>query len=240
MLALVAATAIVGGFLRGFVGFGGALALVPALSLALGPKLAVAVGSLVGLPAVIQLLPAALRDADRSRVGPIALAILIGAPLGSLILTSVSPRVMTGAIGVLVMLMALATWRAPSRSFASRRSVGIAAGLLSGLLQGAAGIGGPPSVAVIMAQGGEPRRLRADVLAATAAIALCGAVSHWWFGLFTPTAGWFALLLLPLFVGSTWIGSRFFDRGGQRHFRAAALGLLVLIGTATLIAAVRS
>ncbi len=239
MLALVATTAIIGGFLRGFVGFGGALALVPALSLALGPKLAVAVASLVGLPAVIQLLPAALRDADRSRVGPIAVAILIGAPLGSLILTSLSPRVMTGAIGVLVMLMALATWRAPSPSFASRRSVWIAAGLLSGLLQGAAGIGGPPSVAVIMAQGGDPRRLRANVLAATAAIALCGAVSHWWFGLFTPAAAWFSLLLLPLFVGSTWIGSRFFDRGGQRHFRAAALGLLVLIGTATLLAALR-
>lgn len=239
MTALVAGAAIVGGFLRGFVGFGGALALVPALALALGPRTAVAVASLVGLPAVFQFLPEAARHADRSHVGPIALAILAGAPLGSLILTSVSPRLMTGAIGVVVMLMALMTWQAPGRRLGRHLWVSMIAGGLSGLLQGAAGIGGPPSVAVLMAQGGEPRRVRADVMAITAMIALCGAASHWWFGLFTGSVAVIALALLPLFVGFTWIGGRFFDRGGARHFRSAALGVLVVIGTAAVIASLK-
>lgn len=239
MALLVASAAIVGGFLRGFVGFGGALALVPALALALGPRVAVAVASVVGLPAVLQFLPEAVRHADRRRVVPIAVAIMAGAPLGSLILTTVSPRIMTGVIGVVVMLMALATWRTPGRHLAQSLWVNLIAGGLSGLLQGAAGIGGPPSVAVLMAQGGEPRRVRADVLAVTAMIAVCGAISHWWFGLFSAQVGIIALFILPLFVGFTWVGSRFFDSGGARHFRASALGVLLVIGVVTVIAALR-
>jgi uncharacterized membrane protein YfcA len=188
---------------------------------------------------VFQLLPEALRHADRDRIGPVALAILAGAPIGSLILTNIDQRVMTGAIGALVMLMALATWRTPSRRLAEKRWLNVLAGGLSGVLQGAAGIGGPPSVAVLMAQGGEPSRLRGDVLAVTASIALCGAASHWWFGILTLNAGAIAILLLPLFVGFTWVGSRFFYRGGARHFRVAALVILLLIGLAAVGGALR-
>lgn len=231
VILIVGATAI-GGFLRGFVGFGGALALVPALALAVGPRVAVAVASLVGLPAVFQLLREALRHADRRRVAPIALAILAAAPVGSLILTRIDQRIMTGAIGMIVMLLAMLTWKAPKGEFMRKRWVGIVAGAASGLLQGAAGIGGPPSVAVLMAQGGEARRLRADVLAVTATIALCGATSHLSFGLFTHKALIIALILLPIFVGCTWFGARFFLLRGSRYFRAAALAILIGIGLA--------
>jgi len=229
VVAVVAATAI-GGFLRGFVGFGGALALVPALALAVGPRVAVAVASLVGLPAVFQLLPEALRHADRRRVAPIAVAILAAAPLGSLLLTSIDQNIMTAAIGGLVMLMALLTWKSPNGDRMKRRWIGVAAGGMSGILQGAAGIGGPPSVVVLVAQGGEPHRIRADVLAVTAAISICGAISHWWFELFSVRVAGYALLLLPVFLGCTWLGSRYFHMGGDRHFRAAALAILLLIG----------
>ncbi|MEZ5817452.1 MAG: sulfite exporter TauE/SafE family protein [Hyphomicrobiaceae bacterium] len=239
ILMIVGATAI-GGFLRGFVGFGGALALVPALALALGPRVAVAVASLVGLPAVLQLLPEALRYADRRRVAPIALAILTAAPLGSLVLTRIDQRIMTGAIGCIVMSLALLTWKAPKGELMRKRWVGLAAGAVSGMLQGAAGIGGPPSVAVLMAQGGEPRRLRADVLAVTGAIALCGAASHFSFGLFTHKALVLALTLLPIFVGCTWLGTRFFQYGGSHYFRAAALAILMVIGFAAVGGALKA
>jgi len=229
---LIAAAAAIGGFLRGFVGFGGALALVPVLAIAVGPRVAVAVSSLVGIPAVIQLLPEAYRHADRARVGPIALAMLVSAPLGSLILTNVDQRIMTGAIGLVVMLLALITWKVPRGPFMQRTSVGVTAGVASGLLQGAAGIGGPPSVVVLMAQGGEPRQLRANVIASTAIMSIFGAFSHYAFGLFTMKAATISLVLLPIFIGFTWIGTRFFMLGGARFFRAAALGILIIIGLA--------
>ncbi len=238
-LVTIVGAAIIGGFLRGFVGFGGALALVPALAVALGPRLAVGVSSLVALPAVLQLLPEVLRHADRDRIGPVALAILLCTPIGSLILVNLDQRIMTAAIGALVMLMALATWRSPSSKLAARPWLTILAGGLSGVLQGAAGIGGPPSVAVIMAQGGTPSRLRGDVLAVTASIAVCGAVSHWWFGILTWKAGAIAVLLLPLFIGFTWVGSRYFYQGGAKHFRAAALIILLVIGFTAVVGSLR-
>ncbi len=238
-LALVACAAVLGGFMRGFVGFGGALALVPVLALALGPKLAVAVASIVGLPSVLQLLPEAVRHAERKLVLPAAVATLAGAPLGSLLLVSVEPRMMTGAIGVMVIAMALATWRPWPSAFVRRAWVPIAAGAISGMLQGAAGVGGPPSVAVALARGGSPSQQRGNVLGLLTTIATGGAISHWWFGLFTQQAAVMAAFLLPLFFGATWAGSRFFAMGGQRHFRVAALGILLVIGVATVAVAVR-
>ncbi|MBS0241775.1 MAG: sulfite exporter TauE/SafE family protein [Proteobacteria bacterium] len=239
-LIVVAIAAIVGGFLRGFVGFGGALALVPPLALVLGPKLGVGVASFVGMPAAFQFIPEILRNSERERIAPVGLAILAGAPLGSLILTHVDQRAMTGVIGGLVMLMALATWWAPGRRIPNGLGINLLAGCFSGIMQGAAGIGGPPSVVVLMAQGGDVRRLRADVLAVTSSIAICGAISHWWFGILTLKAGAIALLLVPLFVGSTSLGSRYFDRGGARHFRTAALLVLLIIGFVAVFSSVRS
>ncbi len=236
---LVIGAAVLGGFMRGFVGFGGALALVPVLSLVLGPKTAVAVASLVGLPSVVQLLPEAVRAADRKLVLPAGVAIMIGAPLGSLILTSVNPRLMTAGIGIAVMAMALATWYGVTPRVAAKPWVPILAGLVSGMLQGAAGVGGPPSVAVAVARGGETRQQRANVLGLVGFIAVSGAVSHLSFGIFTKQALVLALVLIPLFLGSTWAGSRFFSTGGQRHFRSSALLLLLGIGLAAVIGALR-
>lgn len=234
---LVIAATLVGGFMRGFVGFGGALALVPVLSLAIGPKVAVAVASLVGLPSVFQLLPEAVRSADRRFVVPAGLAILAGAPVGSLILTTVNPHFMTGAIGAAVVAMALASWFGVAAHLARRTWVPLVAGWVSGMLQGAAGVGGPPSVAVAMARGGETRQQRGNVLGVVGVIALSGAASHLSFGLFTRQALLIALFLAPMFLGSTWAGSRFFSSSGQRHFRLSALVLLLAIGAATVAAA---
>jgi uncharacterized membrane protein YfcA len=230
---------ILGGFMRGFVGFGGALALVPVLSLTLGPRTAVAIAGLIGVPTIFQLLPEALRNAERRFVLPAGIAIAVGAPLGSLILTTVSPRVMTAAIGGSVMATAIATWLGIAPALARRQWVPLLAGFISGMLQGAAGVGGPPSVAVAMARGGEPRQQRANVLGLVTFISGLGAVSHWYFGLFTPQVIGLALLLLPTYLGATWLGSRFFARGGQRHFRSTALLLLLGIGFAAVVGAIR-
>jgi uncharacterized membrane protein YfcA len=237
-IVLIALAAAIGGFLRGFVGFGGALALVPVLSLATGPRVAVAVSSLTGIPAILQLLPEAFRHSDRRQVAPMAISMILAAPLGSLILTSLDQRLMTGVIGVVVMLLALFTWAAPKGPFMCRRSVSVAAGAASGLLQGAGGIGGPPSVAVLMAQGGEPRQVRANVIATTAVMSLFGAITHFFFGLITIESATISLVLLPIFIGCTWFGARFFMLGGSHYFRAAALLILIGIGLAAVTTSV--
>ena len=83
------AAAFVGGLVRGFVGFGGALVIILVASATLGPLMALPVAALSGLPATVQLLPSAFRYAEPGFVLPFGGASFVSAPLGTLILVSV-------------------------------------------------------------------------------------------------------------------------------------------------------
>jgi uncharacterized protein len=238
-LAAVCLAAFIGGFMRGFVGFGAALVAVPILSLAYEPRLAVAAMSVVGIPTLLQLLPDAIRTSERAIVAPVSLAILVSTPLGTWILVSVSPALMKIVISALVVLMVAMLARGWRLEGKVSRSVLVGAGVAGGLIQGTAGIGGPPVVAVALSRPGSPVQQRGNVLALMTAISLSSLLPLWYYGLFTRQAIVLGLLLLPIYGGSILLGSRYFARGGQRHFRNAALIMLGLIGGATLLAAIR-
>jgi uncharacterized membrane protein YfcA len=239
-LAAVACAAIIGGFMRGFVGFGGALVSVPMLTLVFGPRDAVAISSLIGLPAMLQLLPQAVRHGEREIVLPTSFAVLAAAPIGSWLLVSVDPHLMSIVISLLVVGMIPLIAR--SRTYRPQVKLPglIAAGMASGIIQGTAGIGGPPLVAVALARGGSVETQRGNVLALVTTISLATLVPLAYFGAFTRHVIVVALLMLPVYFVATSFGSRYFARGGQRHFRSAALMTLLAIGLFTLINSVRT
>jgi uncharacterized protein len=238
-LAVVCAAVFIGGFMRGFVGFGAALVIIPVLSLAYEPRLAVAAMTVVGIPTLFQLLPEAVRTAERPIVVPISLAILFAAPLGTLILVSVSPVLMKIVISVLVVVMVAMLARGWRIEGEAGRPLLVGAGFTGGLIQGAAGIGGPPVVAVILSRPGSPTQQRGNVLALMTAVSISSLVPLWYFGLFTRQSIVLGLLLLPIYGIAIVAGSRYFARGGQRYFRNAALIMLGVIGMSTLAAALR-
>ena len=90
VVVLIAVT--IAGLLRGFVGFGAALISVPVFSLVLGPHAAIAINSVMGLPAVFQLLPEAIRRAERPFVLPICLATFVATPIGTWALEQIPLR----------------------------------------------------------------------------------------------------------------------------------------------------
>ena len=239
-LALAASAVLVAGFLRGFVGFGAALVMIPVLSLAYGPRMAVTAGTVMGIPTLFQLLPDAVRSSERSIVIPVSLAILAAAPVGTWVLTVASPALMTIAISVLVVAMAgmlALDWKL-------EREVGlpvlVGAGAAGGLIQGIGGIGGPPVVAVALSRKGPPAQQRGNVLAMMTAISASTLLPQLYFGFFTWPAIILGLVLLPVYGGAIGLGSRYFHHGGARHFRRAALAMLMAIGLATLVAAIRN
>ena len=103
VVVLIAVT--IAGLLRGFVGFGAALISVPVFSLVLGPRAAIAINCVMGLPAVLQLLPEAIRRAERPFVLPISLATFVATPIGTWALVVTDPALMSVAISTLVLLM---------------------------------------------------------------------------------------------------------------------------------------
>jgi uncharacterized protein len=237
LIAIICAV-FIGGFLRGFVGFGAALVMVPVLTLAVGPHLAVAISSLIGLPTVVQLLPEAVRFAERGVVVPVACAIFLAAPGGAWLLMAVDPGIMKIAISGLVVLMVVLL--AQGWTFKGKASLGtlLMAGAAGGLLQGSSGMGGPPVVAVALARAAEPRQQRGNVLALMTALALSSVLPLSYYGLFTAKALVMGALLIPINILATALGSRSFARWGSRHYRNAALATLGLIGVTTLVLAV--
>lgn len=234
-LALIAAAVLLGGFLRGFVGFGAALVSVPVISLVVGPRIAVAVVTIMGLPSIVQLLPDAVRHSERRIVLPMALAIFAATPIGTWILVSVDPAIMKMVISAAVVI--LVGFLSMGWKLGDKVGTGVLlfAGTMGGLVQGLAGIGGPPVVAVALARAGPPERQRGNVLAVMTAIVLASIPPLSAYGLLTQQAIVIGLALLPLYFVATWVGSRYFSTGGRHHYRRAAMAMLAVIGLTTFV-----
>jgi uncharacterized membrane protein YfcA len=232
-LMVAIAAVLVGGFLRGFVGFGAALVIVPVLSLAYGPLVAIPALTVIGIPTLVQLLPDAIRHSERRIVVPMSAAILLSAPLGTWVLVSVAPALMKMVISALVIGLVGMLARGWKLDGDVGRPVLILAGAAGGLVQGVAGVGGPPVVAIALSRPGSPTEQRGNVLALMTAISLASLAPLSFFGLFTREAVVLGLVLLPVYGAAILVGSRYFSGGGKRHFRHAAIGLLLVIGVTT-------
>lgn len=238
-LAVVVASAALGGFMRGFVGFGTALVTVPVLSLAFGPKMGIAISSVMGIPTLLQLLPEAIRESERKIVVPVGLATLAATPIGSWVLVTLSPGVMKIVISALVIGMTAMLARGWTMKSAVSLPILLASGAAGGLVQGAAGMGGPPVVAMALSRPGNIKAQRGNVLGLMTAVALSSLPPLIWYGLYTREAIIIGLMLVPVSLFTTALGARYFARGGQQYYRRAALATLAVVGLATLIIALK-
>jgi len=233
-LVVVAGAVLAAGFVRGFVGFGASLTIVMVLSVVFGPTIAVPVANLTGLPSTVQLLPTAVRHAERSFVVPFGLTTFVAAPFGTWVLVSLDPTLMKIAISLFVLAVVAMLSRGWRLSAPPNTTMLVGSGTASGLLQGAAGVGGPPAVAIALSRPGTPERQRANVIGAVTSLALCGLLPLWYHDLLTPGVVLLSIVLMPFYFGGSWLGARFFSERGRDHFRPAALMILAIIGMVTL------
>jgi uncharacterized membrane protein YfcA len=239
VIVLVAGTMFLAGFIRGFVGFGASLIIVMVLSTVYGPVAAVPIATLSGLPATFQLLPNAIRHSERAFVIPFGIASIVAAPIGTWFLIASEPATMKILISSFVLAMVVMLrqgWKLPP---GAGFGVFTAAGIISGLIQGSAGVGGPPAVAVALSRSGSTDQQRSNVIGAVTALTVCSIPALWLHGLFTRDVILISVMLFPIYFASTWIGARFFSGRGHRHFRNGALLILAVIGVVTLYLAVR-
>ena len=234
----VLCTVMFAGFLRGFVGFGAALIVVPVLSLVYGPIIAVPASILLALPATAQLLPDAIRYSEPRFVLPVSIPVFAAAPVGVWGLASVDPAIMKIVISSMVVVMVILLLRGWKLSHAPGWVVLSVAGAAGGVIQGAAGIGGPPVVAVALSRAGPVSQQRANVVGVMTAVSLASFIPLWHFDLLGRQAMELGLLLFAPNMLATWFGARYFSRSGQGHYRIAALSILGIIGVSTLGAAI--
>lgn len=235
----MALATVVGGFIRGFVGFGGAMVVVLAISMTLGPKIAVAASCLSGLPTMLQLLPTAIRSSERRFVLPFGAATFAAAPLGALVLVALDPALLKLAIAALVLGMTYMLFRGWRTARAGNPFYLAGAGAAAGFVQGMAGVGGPPAVAVALSRPGATEQQRANVIGTVSSLNLCAIIPLYFHGLFTPTVILLSVLIFPAYSLAAWLGARFFGGKGASIYRNAALIVLAAMSAITLIFSLR-
>jgi uncharacterized membrane protein YfcA len=230
VLAAAAAAGFFGGFVRGYSGFGFALASVPLLTLAVPPVVAIPAVLPIELAIGLLTLPAERpRVSWRSWVWLVA-GTLAGTPLGLTVLAAVPAAPMRLVLGTVVVLAVVVLWRRPALSPAMLRPGPlIGAGLMSGLLNGGTAMSGPPVIVALLGSDLAPRAARATLIAFIAFSAGFGVILSLTGGFFTSEAVGTSLLMIPTAALGGLAGLAVFARTPESRYRRASLVILLLV-----------
>ena len=229
LLAAALATAIAG-LMRGYSGFGTAVILAPVYSLLWGPRAGVPVMLLMELLVSLQLLPGAIKDAEKRVVLPLGGAAAVATPFGAWILLTADGEALRRFIGGFVLvfgLLLMSGWRYHgSRPL----PLNIAVGTMAGLLKGSTGMSGPPVILYLLAGLEEAKRHRANLILFFGTIAVVSVIPPVLGGL-VDLPVWVRLsVLLPVMAISVPIGARLFRVVPDRLYRPFAMGVLLVAG----------
>jgi uncharacterized membrane protein YfcA len=229
LVAAVLATAVAG-IMRGYSGFGTAVILAPVYSLLWGPRAGIPVMLLMELVVSVQLLPGAIKDADRRVVLPLGGAAAVATPLGAWVLLTADGDALRRFIGGFVLvfgLLLMSGWRYHgSRPLPLNLAVGTAAGLL----KGATGMSGPPVILYLLAGLEEAKRHRANLILFFATIAIISVFPPLLGGLIDLPVLVRLAVLLPVMALSVPVGARLFRVVPDRMYRPFAMGVLLVAG----------
>ncbi len=238
ILMFSAVVVLLAGFVRGYSGFGFSMIMVICLSLIFPPAKIVPAILLLEVAASIWMLPRIWRQVDWPSLGWLYLGVLGGTPFGVYLLATIPGRPMRGAIAVVVLILAVLLWLGFQLKRMPGRPATVATGLLSGLINGGAAIGGPPVILFYFSTPAGVAVSRASLIAFflgtdTLASGLCAV--H---GLITmKTVVLSVILLVPLVVGLN-LGSRSFIKAEPEAFRKKVLLLLLAMSLVILIKAI--
>ncbi len=218
-----------GGFLRGFLGFGAALLIVPVLSNFLTPIMALVIMYLVEVPTVIYLMPNALKKGSVRIVFPMVLALIFMIPIGFYFVISVEQEIIRIVIALLVIAMVIllaSGWKPKGEIKTWTMMLG---GGVSGLVNGAAGVGGPPFVSVLMARNDNAETTRANIIITLGCMSLFTTCTQIYYGMVTKELIILSIITFPFYISFTWFGTKYFSKFGNKIFRRGALIMLFSI-----------
>lgn len=220
---------LVAGIIRGYSGFGFSMIAVISLSLVMPPTEIVPVILVLEVVASVWLLPQAWRQIHWKSITWLSIGVLLGTPIGVYLLANVATRPMRVAIAIVVFVLALMLWNGASFKTVPGRVKTVLTGLVSGLFNGSATIGGPPVIFFYLSTPTEAAVSRASMIAFffgtdIFAFLLCAVQ-----GLVTTTTGLIcASSLIPLLLGLG-IGKHFFSRSKADVFHRRVIILLMVL-----------
>lgn len=234
--AIVFVAGCFGGFVRGFTGFGFALAAVPLLCLVLPPIVAVPAVLPLELMMAVATIPRQVGHIDYPGLRWLTLGTCFGTPVGLAVLASMPVAPMRLAIGLVVVVAVLILWRRPVVAGLLRPLPLGLAGFASGLLNGGAAMSGPPVIIALLGSPLKTEAARATLMAFIAVSATLAAAIVAVKGVYELAALATTITMLPAGALAGFLGIRFFHHLPPARYRPISLSILMgiaLIAVAT-------
>lgn len=237
-LIYAAVAVLIAGFIRGYSGFGFSMVTVLSLSMVFRPVEVVPVVLLLEIGASSMLLPQVWRKVDWRSLAWLGIGMAVGTPLGVAALVNVPARPMRAAIAAITILLVLLLLKGFSLKKKPGIPATIATGTASGMLNGAATIGGPPVILFFFSSQAGVDISRASVIAyffATDVLASAICLAR---GLILQqTLALTGVLLVPLVIGIQ-AGNRSFFHTEPVTFKKRVMLLLIVLSVVSLVRSV--
>ena len=219
-----------GGLMLGYTGWGGAMVSMPFLTILYGPVAALVIMIIGALLVAASLFPTAARIADWRRMTPILIAMAVCVPIGNLLLFALEPNLIRRIIGWLIVgasILILSGWR-----YSGPQGAGASAttGVISGLINGFVGLGGPPLVIYMLALKLSAAVQRANALVFMAITSVLVLGSTFVGGGVTLENSFLGVLTAPFQIAGGWLGARLFLKLPAELFKKFSLAALIVLG----------
>jgi uncharacterized membrane protein YfcA len=223
------------------LGFGAGLIAVGTMALLL-PELkdAVVLLLLVNLPAELWVVRSSWQRISWRGVLAIFIGVAVGTPLGTSLLRWGDARFLLIVLGAfLVAVGAAFLFINDCREHQMPRWAAGPVGVVSGVLTGLFGTGGPPLILYYRLQGVDKTAFRGNLMAIFLLMTAVRVPSYVAFGLVTEPRMWSALTVMPAVIAGAVIGNRIHLRIEEATFRRLVSAALLLIGLLLLVPGIR-
>lgn len=215
-------------FIIGAIGFGFGLTTSPLLLLFLDPQTVVIVINVVAILAFSLVLVETREHLHNRELAPMAIAAVLGTPIGVFALSTLDPTVLRIAIGVLVLLLTAMVVFNPEWKVPYPRISGPVLGLISSACTTGLAIGGPILVLFFLGRRMDRQGVRASMAFFFTIMYVAAAIGYAVQGLFTPERLILIGAAAPAVAIGYWIATKLTGRMNEQIFRRAVVGVIVV------------
>lgn len=236
-LAYALVAVFVAAFVRGYSGFGLSALIVTSLAIVIPPAEIVPMAILLEVAASLGVMRQIWRDVAWRETGVLMAGACLGTPLGITLLIALPADTMRAIIALTVLAASIGLWFGLRFRGLECRPALLGTGVVSGMAQGAAAVGGLPLVLYFLSVSSPPAVIRATLITYLLIISIYSLAVALWHDLVTfEVLLRTALLTLPLVFGIA-LGNHRFISTSPTSFRHFALGLLMVLSVLGLMRA---
>lgn len=223
--------------LRSFTGFGFALVAVPVLALFMPPTEVVVLSASLAMAISLLGWGSFRRVVNLREMAPLLLSAGLGTAIGALLLTLIPQSLFQACVGISVLLACAGIVAARPPRPVPWPVLPWLSGLLSGLMNGALAIPGPPMILHAMLTEFDPQRSRALLMAFFLASSALALLSYSAAGFVQWSSMKLFVLAFPALYAGDKLGHALFRRFGNEFYRRVALLALAALGVSITVRA---